>query len=134
MKTSKSILFLSALLLMILSFDGCKKDDPEPTPAEQLVGSWKEVNYVRSGCTDAGDNETNACTTSCETIIASATTLTFPGEPPYSYTADGNTLSVTVGTKVVAVTIEITGTTLTTTIQDSPADGNCKSVTTYSRV
>lgn len=134
MKTSKSILFLTAFLIVILSLEGCKKDDPAPTPAEQLVGSWKEVNRVSTGCTDPADNGTETCTTSCETMVASSTTLTFTGEPPYPYTADGNTLTVTVGTKVFIVTIAISGTTLTFTIQDSAADGNCKSVATYNKV
>jgi hypothetical protein len=134
MKTIKRIYVITLITSLVFLFEGCKKDDPAPTPAEQLVGSWKEVNRVSTGCTDPADNRTETCTTGCENMVASSTTLTFTGEPPYPYTADGNTLTVTVGTQVFKVTILITGTTLTFTIQDSAADGNCKSVTTYSKI
>lgn len=126
-------LFVFLLLLSSVSLlnTSCRKDD-EAKPADKLVGTWLEVSYVSSGCTDPNDNESGNCT-NCETLVATATTLTFEGEPPYSYTADGNTLSVTVGTQVYKVTIEVTDDTLVFTIQDSVSDGNCKSVTTYKR-
>lgn len=134
MKTSKRILIMMFIAIMVLLAEGCKKDDPAPTPAEMMVGSWKEVSYVRSGCTDAADNESSTCTASCETLVVSATTLTFGTEPPYPYTADGSALSVTVSGTIYIVTIAVTATTLTTTIQDSPADGNCKKVTNYTKL
>ena len=126
------ISLMMAIVAMIFFVEGCKKDD-DPTPAEQLVGSWKEVSFVATGCTDSNDNESSNCT-KCDTMVATSTTLTFPGEPPYPYTANGNTLTVTVGTQTFTATIAITGTTLTLTIQNTPADGGCKTVTTFNKV
>jgi hypothetical protein len=108
------------------------KDDDDAKPADLLVGTWLEVSFAATGCTDPDDNETNTCT-ACETLVATATTLKFGTEPPYPYTADGNTLSVTVGAQVFKVTIEVSAETLILTIQDSAADGNCKNVSNYKR-
>lgn len=127
---------LFVLLFMVLSVSlfntSCKDDDDDAKPVDQLIGSWLEVSFVSSGCTDPADNETSTCTT-CETLVATSSTLTFESEPPYPYTADGNTLSVTVGSKIYTVVFAVTGDTLVVTIQDSADDGNCKKVTTYKR-
>lgn len=121
-------LLASAISSLVIS---CKDDD-ESKPVDQLVGSWLEVSFVSSGCTDPDDNESSTCT-KCETLVATSSTLTFEGEPPYPYTADGNTLSVTVGTQIYKVVFAVNGDEMVLTIQDSPADGNCKNVTTYKR-
>lgn len=132
MKTKNGVYLMLLVMSVLISLDGCKKDD-DPSPAEQLVGSWKEVSYVSTGCTDPNDNESSNCT-KCDTMVATSTTLTFPGEPPYPYTANGNTLTITVGAQTYIATIVISGSTLTFTIQDSTADGGCKSVTTFNKV
>jgi hypothetical protein len=133
MKSIKSTYLIILIASLVFLFEGCKKDD-DPTPAEQLVGSWKEVSFASTGCTDPNENESETCTTNCETLVASGSTLTFPGEPPYAYTANGNTLTVTAGGQTFTATIAISGSTLTFTIQDSPADGGCKNVITYSKI
>lgn len=134
MKSIKSIYLLTLIASLVFLFEGCKKDD-EPTPAEQLVGSWKEVSFVSSGCTNPADNESSTCTTTCETFVATATTLKFGSDTPLSYTSNGNTLTVTIpGQPSVTAVFSITGSTLTLTIQDSAADGGCKSVSTYSKI
>jgi hypothetical protein len=132
MKSIKSIYLIILTASLVFLFEGCKKDDPAPTPAEQLVGSWKEVSYVSTGCLDPADNESSNCTI-CETMVATASTLTFPGEPPYPYTATENILTITVGGQTYTATIAISGSTLTFTLQNSPADGGCKSVTTFTK-
>lgn len=134
MKSIRTIFLLTLIASFIFQFEGCKKDD-DPTPAEQLVGSWKEVSYVSTGCTDPNDNESNTCTTNCETLVVTATTLKIGSDPALSYTASGNTLTVTIpGQQTTTVAFAISGSTLTVTIQDSPADGGCKSVSTYTRI
>lgn len=131
MKSIKSTYLITLIVCLVFLFEGCKKDD-DPTPAEQLVGSWKEVSYVASGCTDPNDNESSTCT-KCNTMVATSSTLTFTGEPPYPYTANGNTLTITVGNQTFTATIVISGSTLTFTIQNSAADGGCKTVTTFNK-
>lgn len=134
MKSIKSTYLIILIASLVFLFEGCKKDD-DPSPAEQLVGSWKEVSYVSTGCTDPSDNESGTCTTKCETLVATSSTLTFGSDPALSYTASGNTLTVTIpGQQSVTVVFAITGSTLTFAIQDSPADGGCKSVSTYSKI
>lgn len=119
------------LLTSVLLTQSCKDDD-DANPADQLIGTWVEFSYVSSGCSDPSDNESGNCT-KCETLVATSTTLTFEGEPAYPYTVDGNTLSVTVGPQIYKVQFAVNGNELVLTIQDSDADGGCKSVTTYKR-
>ena len=111
MKTNIRILAMMAIAAMIIFVEGCKKDDPTPTQAQLLIGSWKEVSFVSSGCTDAADNGSSTCTTQCETLVVSNTTLTI-GTESWPYTVVGNTLTFTVGGQKVIVTIAVTKTTL----------------------
>jgi hypothetical protein len=126
MKMQKHILLMA---LMILAFEGCKKDDPAPALA--LVGSWKQVSMVSTGCTDPDENGTYNCTTpDCEILLFTATTLSVDGDVPANYTVSGNTLTV----DGEALTFAISGTTLTVTFQDDLANGGCHLVITYKKV
>lgn len=128
MKTNR-IIFL--MTLVVLAFEGCKKDDPSPNAT--LVNSWKEVSFVASGCTDPTENESTTCTTSCETLVISATTFSFDGNS-FPYTVSGNTMSIEFMGTIYKVSFVISGTSLTITSQDSLADGNCKNVSTYKKI
>jgi hypothetical protein len=125
MKTSKSI-FLVALMLVL--FEGCKKDDP--APANGLVGTWKEVSIVTSNCTDPLDNDTYNCDTDCGILVFTATTLSADGDAPVAYTVSGNTFT----SDGDVLTFVIAGANLTITYQEIPANGGCKLVMTYKRV
>jgi len=128
----KTYRFFFLMMLMTLVFEGCKKDD-DPSPNASLVNSWKEVSYVVSGCTDPTENESTTCTTGCETLVISATTISFYGIS-LPYTVSGNTISIDFLGDIETVTYVITGTTLVITSQDSQADGNCKYVSTYKKI
>ena len=132
MKTIKQVFLMTA---MVIAFEGCKKDDPKPN-ASALIGSWEETSYVVTNCTDPLDNEAlYECTTICEILEVSATTVTLDGDGPYDYTASGNTVTIDLGPDgTVVVTYSISGTTLTISIQDSLADGGCKTTITYTKV
>ncbi len=124
--------FILLIVLMPLVFAGCKKDD-DPSPNASLVNSWTEVSYVASGCTDPTENESTTCTTGCETLVISATTINFFGIS-LPYTVSGNTISIDILGDIEKVTYVITGTTLVVTAQESEADGNCKYVSTYKKI
>jgi YD repeat-containing protein len=140
MKTIKSIYLMTLISSLIFLLEGCKKDEPAPvTQASLLVGSWKEVSYVATGCTDPKSNESSTCTTSCETLVITATTFKIVkadgSSQTFNYTAKDNTITVTLtGGQITTATFAITGSTLAITNQDSLADGNCKSVSTYSKI
>lgn len=125
MKTKKNIFLM---VLMILVFEGCKKDDP--APANALVGTWKEVSMVTSNCTDPLDNDTYSCDTDCGILVFTATTVSADGDAPVGYTVSGSTLT----SDGDVLTFSISGTTLTFTYQEIPANGGCKLVMTYKKV
>ena len=129
MKSSKNILVMA---LMVLFFEGCNKDDPAPDQSAELIGSWEAVSFVSSNCKDPLDNGTTTCTSFCEILVFTATTVTFDGEGPYNYTTNGNSMTIDFGDDET-ITYFISGTTLTFTNQDSPADGGCKNVSTYKK-
>lgn len=128
MKTSKSI-FLMALI--IIFFEGCNKDDPAPV---SLIGTWILISEVASDCIDPADNFTDSCSGAyCEEWIFSETSISV-GIYSSSYTKSGNKLLVTVSPGVINEGIySISGSTLTLTYQDSPADGGCKNVSTFTK-
>jgi len=128
MRTVKNIL---VFIWVIILFEGCKKDDPAPNAA-LLKGVWEEVSFVASGCTDPNDNENYNCTSGCEILVITPNTLTIEGDE-YDYTVSGNKITISLGGDTEIVTFDVTETTLTITSQDSPADGNCKNVSTYKR-
>lgn len=130
MQTIKVIIAVTSLFLLL---NGCKKDDPAPNQAAELVGTWEAVRFVASDCTDPADNENTLCTSNCEILVITATTLTSDGEGPYTYTTSGNSLTINFGGDLETVKFAISGAELTFTHQDSPADGNCKSVSTYKK-
>ncbi len=125
MKRTLNLLTISTLLLILVPFSSCKDDD-EPS-ASGLIGTWKEVSFEASGCTDPNDNEPlSTCSTTCETIVVTATTISFSGTS-FPYTASGNTITVDGET----VTWSISGTTLTITSDGEPG---CTNVSKYTRV
>jgi hypothetical protein len=134
MKIIKSILILLSVAAMATMFDGCNDDNEEPSQAELLIGSWQIVSDVVSECTDPNDNYSETCTSSCETMVISKTEITMDGLT-FTYTVNGNTLSINMGSGVtLTVNFVVSGSTLTITLKDSLADGNCKYVATYKKV
>ena len=91
MKTSKSIFLI---VITILVFEACNEDDPAPDQSAELIGSWENVSFVATGCADPADNYNETCTSDCEILVITATTLTFDGEGPYSYTTNGNSMTI----------------------------------------
>lgn len=122
MKTLKQLLMMA---LIVLAFQGCKKDDESPSQASLLIGTWEYKSTVVTNCTDSLDNFNDTCTSSCDVTVITATTI--DSDP---YTASGNTITSDGDT----YTFSISGTTLTITYQESVADGGCKYVTTLTKV
>ncbi len=129
------IIIIGLILVLPLAFSSCKDDENE---GASLVGTWEETSYTSSGCIDPADNETYTCTSSCERIVVTGSTITIDNEPPINYTVNGNqiTLSQTFGSATITftVTFVLTDTTLTITQQDDASDGGCKNVSVYKRV
>jgi hypothetical protein len=126
MKTSKRI-FLMALVILV--FEGCKKDDP--SPAAPLLGSWKQVSLVSTGCTDPSENGTYNCSApDCETLLFTASTMSVDGGAPQTYVVSGNTLTV----DGESLTFTISGSTVTFTFQDTLVNGGCQLVITYKKI
>ena len=122
----KTLTFLALTLLFL----GCSED--EPTPAS-LVGTWVFTSHVSSNCADPKWNNTDTCSdSSCFEIVISATSITSDTEV-FTYTTSGNNLTATEGGLTLEFTYSISGSILTLTSQDSPAEGGCKNVETYTR-
>jgi hypothetical protein len=131
MKNTLNLFAFLALLLVSFQFSSCSSDDDPEITAESLIGTWTQTSFVSTGCTDPNDNQDlSTCTTACETIVVTATTVSINGDAPMTYTTDGNTITTDGDT----ITWAISGTTLTITDVDSAADGGCTSVITYIRV
>ncbi len=122
-------LFLIGVLFILVS--SCKDEDPEPNQSALLIGAWEQVSQVSSNCTDPSNNGIYTCTSHCEAAVATATTITFDGEGPYTYTVKGSAMTVDFGGDFRKITISISGTTLTMTYQSTVPEGGCKFVTTY---
>lgn len=132
MKVIKRIFSMMTIAAMVILFIGCSKDDDKP--ANPLIGSWKLISEVVSECTDPDDNYTDSCTTDCEIFIFTATTVSIDGDS-YPYTVSGNTIIIDFGSGIsLSINYVVAGTTLTLTIKDSPQDGSCKNVYTFSKV
>lgn len=129
------IKIIGLILVIPLAFSSCKDDENE---GASLVGTWDEVSFVSSGCTDSADNENFTCTSSCERIVVTESTVKFGSDPALSYTINGNQIMLTQSgsgiTITITVTFVVTETTLTITQQDDVSDGGCKNVSTYTRV
>lgn len=124
-----SLLLLPIFCLILLS-TSCKDDD-DGNPAELIVGSWRFVSYVASECSDPDDNESETCTSACEVVVITKDMVTFEGEPPESYSIDGNKITFGTGSGADTYEFTVTETTLTVIEQDP---GECKEVTTLTRV
>jgi len=126
-----------AIVITCFSLSCRKKSDP--SPANPLIGSWKEVSYVFSGCTDPADDLglTN-CTTDCETLIFTATTLKISqggsADETNNYSVNGNVLTVSPNVTGVSITFAVSGTTLTLTAKNTPAYGACTVVETLTKI
>ncbi|MBL7873599.1 MAG: lipocalin family protein [Cyclobacteriaceae bacterium] len=134
MKMIKDLYLIAVMFSIILIIDGCKQDDP--SPSEQLIGSWKYVSTVSSGCTDPTDNGTHTCSIDCTVLEFTSTTvkITDSSSITYTYTISGSTLKVTVQGQIETYTLSISGKTLTLTEQATMDDGNCKDVSTYTKL
>lgn len=133
MKPVKFLLTLIVIgsLSLIIS---CKDDEESANP---LIGTWEFVSEVVSECDDADFNGTETCTSSCDRIVVSATTITQDTDV-LNYTLDGNKILIEekIGSITVtsAFTYTLTGDQLTITFKEDALTGNCKTVTTFKRV
>jgi hypothetical protein len=136
MKVIRPLIIILTIAAMVNLFNGCNndKEDPAPTQAELLIGTWQFTNGVVSECTDPLDNYTETCTTECETIVVTSSTVTMLGDS-YPYTINGNNLSINMGSGLtLTVNFVVSGSTLTITLKDSAEDGNCKYVSNYKKI
>lgn len=126
----KAILQCSFFAIACLCIISCKDDDPAPN---SLVGTWSMTKDVASGCDDSADNYDETCTSSCETIVISETTINYDGDSlPYTKTA--TTISIVDGSLTVTVSYTVNTTTLVITEEASSSFGGCKFVTTYKKL
>ncbi len=132
--------FVSSVIVATCVILSCsKKSDPGPTQASLLIGSWKQVSTVITGCANSADNVplTN-CTPDCETAVWTATTLkiTIPGvgDLNYTYTVNGNTLTITPNPQPGKNTFMVSGQILTLTYKDLAAYGGCSFVVAFKRM
>jgi hypothetical protein len=136
MKAIKSIFQTSLILSLFILTEGCKKDEPA-APANPLIGSWKFVSYVASGCTNPTANETTTCSTSpssCETMVFTSTQITFTqpsgASNSVSYTIKGSEIAVQGSAGNISLIYAVVGTTLTL----SNNQNGCNIVRTYSKI
>ncbi|MFZ1808914.1 MAG: hypothetical protein WAU36_16910 [Cyclobacteriaceae bacterium] len=134
MKNYVKLLLLVFAIPMVIS--SCKDDDE--SPGAVLIGTWEEVSYATSGCTDSDDNDSFTCSSSCERVVITENTITFEGDPAEPYTVTGSTISftTTIGSTTITETVNyaISGTTLTITFKDDASDGGCLNTLTYRKV
>lgn len=129
----KAIKFFFLVALLLPFFEGCQSDDdPDPGQAALLIGAWQGTKYEATNCNDPDENETTTCTSSCEILIVTATTISFDGDV-YSYTAKGKKLTLNLGGTKITTTYSISGTTLTINYQSTEAQGGCTIVSTYEK-
>lgn len=135
LKMKNYIKVLAIVLAFPIVFSSCKEDEDQ---GASLVGTWRETTYVSSGCLDPTDNENFTCTTSCEELVVTATTVKIGSDPAINYTVNGNQLTVTetLGSATISITVTfaVTATTLVITQVDAASDGGCTNVTTYTRI
>jgi uncharacterized protein (TIGR02145 family) len=136
---SKTFKFRIPLLLITVVLGACKNDEPAPDVSLKLIGAWELVRFVASNCTDPSDNEDTRCTSKCEKLVITASTITMVGEGKYTYKVsfvegwNANLLTISIAGSPRTVAFEVSDTELILTHQDTPADGNCKSESTYKR-
>ena len=128
--------FFAYVIVIAGAIISCSKSSPGPV--NPLIGSWKQVNSVITGCASVSDNQglTN-CTTDCETFVFTAATLKVitPGSPDelLAYKVSGNAITITPNPGVT-ITFIISGTTITLTIVSNAANGSCTAVTTCTKL
>ncbi len=127
-------LFAVGLFLMAIAVS-CKKDDPAATNA--LLGSWTFTSAAATGCTDAGNNFVETCTTDCGVLTFTATGFTFtqPGTTTETgtYTISGSTITSTkTGSTANVSTFSVVGTILS--LVEVKAATNCTETTTFTKV
>lgn len=139
----KHDLTLSALAIIIAGVIlSCSKSDSAPTQAQLLIGYWKQTSYVRTSCTDPLNNESlSTCTTSCTTIVVTASTISIAdpsqngGMPQvFTYTVTGPTINLTPA-PTETITFAVAGSVLTLTIQSpsTGAEANCTGVMNFTK-
>ncbi len=119
----------SLYAIVFLCVLSCKKDDPAPP---SLEGTWTLTSEVYSGCDDPLDDDSVTCTSSCDVVVVSATSITSDGDTQ-SYTKTATTISVTDGGLTFTFSYTVSGTTLVITQEGSALTGGCKYVATYKR-
>jgi len=89
--------YFSLICAIALFITSCKKEDDEPTPAENIVGKWVIYNSVLLGQNIAGDGSYlsfNACSGTCSGTDFRASDTTY-GDISYVLNEDGTSLYIT---------------------------------------
>lgn len=118
-------LFLVVFALCVNCRD--KADDPHMA----LIGTWEEISLEISDCLEEKYNASRSCDRACQMITITQSTVAFDDDPPTAYTVDGNRITIVRGGLTLQPTFEVSGNTLTITIQYSEAEGGCRSIYTY---
>ncbi|MGE0587864.1 MAG: hypothetical protein AB7O48_04780 [Cyclobacteriaceae bacterium] len=122
-----TICFVTSLAML----SACKDDDE----ANPLIGTWIFKSEATTECSDSDFNGTESCSTDCDEIVITATTIT-DDTGSSNYTLDGNkiVISGSLGgvTFSVTVTYSISGNQLTITDETDTTFG-CKTVTVFTK-
>lgn len=144
-------LHLAFLLIIIVAFLSCKKDEP----ADIIIGTWKASKVVSTGCTDPDENQnltfTNGCYNEPTFGIELCLTATFNDNGTYSivtkstffgstdnetengtYSISGNKLTMCETPSSCEVS-DFSVTENTLTLNSKEVDTNCTTVLTLSK-
>ncbi len=141
MKNLSKILLFGIIIVGVGNSCSTTSSVTPQSQAQLLIGSWKEVSYVRTLCTDPLQNETlKACVgAECGTLVITSSTATIKktgvADIVLNYTVSGNVLTATPSQGDV-ITFAILGTTLTI-VSTQPASGssaNCVGTNVYTKI
>jgi len=123
------ILVFVALLVASLIYS-CKESESN----NSLLGTWEETSFVVTECQNPDFNNSEICSSACQKLTFSDSTVVFDNDAPINYAVDGNVITIVLAGTTLFPVYNISGNMLTITIQDREEDGGCKSVYTYERV
>lgn len=126
------IRFLSiAAIAFIIGLSACKDDDP----VNPLIGTWIFTSETTTGCSDPDFNGSETCSTNCDEIVITATTIT-DDTGSINYKLDGNKIVISESLGGITITItntySVSGNQLTITDENDSVFG-CKTVTVLTK-
>ena len=121
---------LITVFLIFVSILSCEDSETVNT----LLGTWQEIKFEVTECENSDFNRIRECTSTCQQLTFTETTVTFDNDPPIAYALDGNVITIVIAGRTVYPIYSISNDQLTITIKDRPSEGSCKSVYTYKRI